>query len=31
MRLGHKLLDKFVMMVKKDHIKTLKGLKPPKK
>lgn len=29
--LGHKLLDKFVMVVKKEHIKTLKGLKPPKK
>lgn len=28
---GHKVLDKFVLDVRKHHIKTLKGLKPPKK
>lgn len=27
---GHKVLDKFVLHTRKEHIKTLKGLKPPK-
>lgn len=27
---GHRLLDKFVLHTRKEHIKTLKGLKPPK-
>ncbi len=31
MAAAHKILDKLVMMVRKDHIKKLKGLKPPKK
>lgn len=28
---GHKILDKFVLDIRSQHIKTLKGLKPPKK
>ena len=28
---GHKILDKWVMDTRKKHIKTLRGLKPPKK
>ena len=28
---GHRILDKFVLAVRKDHIKTLKHLKPPKR
>lgn len=31
MTAGHKALDKFVLQVRKEHIKTLKGLKPPKR
>ncbi len=30
MEAGHKVLDKFVLTVRKNHIGTLKGLKPPK-
>lgn len=31
MKRGHDILDQFVLSVRKEHINTLKGLKPPKK